>query len=274
MNKTISILGCGWLGLPLAKVLVAAGWQVKGSTTNQEKLNVLIENKIIPYQIKLNPKPTEPKDFFDSECLFINVPPRLKSNPEDFHLEQITGVLENVNPSITKNIIFISSTSVYPDANKIMTEEDADSEHVLYKAESLLINYCKNKNLKYNILRCSGLMGYDRIPCKYYAGKKNLEIGETPVNYVHLDDLLAIIVILLNGNDWNEILNIAAPLHPNRKEVFEKCAEETGYEKATFIIPANKIAYKIIDTNKLSKFIDYQFIYPNPLDFKYNNKLM
>ena len=37
----ISIMGCGWLGLPLAAQLVKAGYNVKGSTTTPEKLEVL-----------------------------------------------------------------------------------------------------------------------------------------------------------------------------------------------------------------------------------------
>ena len=41
---TISVLGCGWLGLPLAEYLMGKGYQVKGSTTNQSKLS-LLENK-------------------------------------------------------------------------------------------------------------------------------------------------------------------------------------------------------------------------------------
>ncbi|MEZ7854793.1 MAG: SDR family NAD(P)-dependent oxidoreductase, partial [Cyclobacteriaceae bacterium] len=34
-NYCISILGCGWLGLPLARQLVQQGHQIKGSTTSQ-----------------------------------------------------------------------------------------------------------------------------------------------------------------------------------------------------------------------------------------------
>lgn len=33
---TVSILGCGWLGLPLAEQLLAEGYSVKGSTTRAE----------------------------------------------------------------------------------------------------------------------------------------------------------------------------------------------------------------------------------------------
>ena len=37
----ISILGCGWLGLPLAKALIENGFSVKGSTTSTDKLTAL-----------------------------------------------------------------------------------------------------------------------------------------------------------------------------------------------------------------------------------------
>ena len=36
--KSIGVLGCGWLGLPLAKQLVTAGYSVRGTTTTKEKL--------------------------------------------------------------------------------------------------------------------------------------------------------------------------------------------------------------------------------------------
>ena len=39
-NK-IGIIGCGWLGLPLAKEFVSNNYKVKGSTTTKEKLEIL-----------------------------------------------------------------------------------------------------------------------------------------------------------------------------------------------------------------------------------------
>ena len=39
--KQISILGCGWLGLPLAQQLVHEGYQIHGATTSEKKLIVL-----------------------------------------------------------------------------------------------------------------------------------------------------------------------------------------------------------------------------------------
>ena len=46
-NK-IGVLGCGWLGFPLAKDLIKQGFKVKGSTTNKEKIKSLEKENIDP----------------------------------------------------------------------------------------------------------------------------------------------------------------------------------------------------------------------------------
>ena len=43
MHK-IGILGCGWLGFPLAEILIKKGFDVKGTSTSLEKVEQL--NKI------------------------------------------------------------------------------------------------------------------------------------------------------------------------------------------------------------------------------------
>jgi len=41
LNKQIAVLGCGWLGFPLAISLIEKGYLVKGSTTSESKLSDL-----------------------------------------------------------------------------------------------------------------------------------------------------------------------------------------------------------------------------------------
>ena len=50
----IAIIGCGWLGLPLAKKLIKENFIVNGSTTSKEKISVLKTEKIEPFLIDLN----------------------------------------------------------------------------------------------------------------------------------------------------------------------------------------------------------------------------
>ena len=81
----ISILGCGWLGFPLAKRFLDAGHSVKGSTTSQEKLVNLQKEGIISYKINLLPEGVvgDLSAFLsDTEILIIDIPPGLRKDPE------------------------------------------------------------------------------------------------------------------------------------------------------------------------------------------------
>lgn len=53
MKPTIGILGCGWLGKPLAEHLLAEGYRVKGSTTTPEKKEILLDAGIEAFKVTL-----------------------------------------------------------------------------------------------------------------------------------------------------------------------------------------------------------------------------
>lgn len=268
--KTISILGCGWLGLPLGKRL-AERYAVKGSTTRFEKLQNLENEKIKPYLITLNPMVSgeNQQDFFETDLLFINVPPRLRVQNEAFHLEQIASLIQEIQQSKIKNLIFISSTSVYDESNKIVTEEDTNETHALAKAEEMLRSFAQKNEINLTILRFGGLMGYDRIPAKYFSGWKGMTTGDTPVNYLHRDDAVRIIEEIIEQSVWNETLNVVSPVHPLRKEIYKKACLDYGYELPEFVTPAEPSSFKIVGTEKLTKLLKYTFLYENPLDFYY-----
>ena len=80
-RKKIAILGCGWLGLPLAKSLLSKGYEVKGSTTSESKLDVLKNAGISPFQIQLEEHQIigTIEDFLkETNVLVIDIPPGLR----------------------------------------------------------------------------------------------------------------------------------------------------------------------------------------------------
>ena len=96
MNKTCAILGCGWLGFPLAKKLVQNAYTVHGSTTSTEKLNDLEAETITPFQINLTEKAVEGKieAFLENvHFLIIDIPPGLRSQPNSDFVQKIKNVL-------------------------------------------------------------------------------------------------------------------------------------------------------------------------------------
>ena len=263
----ISILGCGWLGFPLGKYLVEKGHSVKGSTTSENKLSLLSAAGIKSFLLKFSPQieDLEVVNFLTSDVLIICIPPRAGKYGENFHVQQIESLLKYLPSSTIKSIIYTSSTSVYPDLNREVTESDELVEnHTLIKVENLLKNLSQNVT----ILRCGGLMGSERIPAKYFAGR-TIDTGKIPVNYVHQEDVIQIITMILEHGYWNETFNVVSPEHPIREGIYLKNCEEFGFEKPIFEEPSEEIPFKIISPEKLIYQTGYEFIYDNPLMFKY-----
>lgn len=271
---TISILGCGWLGLPLAERLIETGHRVKGSTTAKTKLSSLETQKIEPYLIRLDPdlQSEQCEEFWNSDILVLNIPPgRRNDNVIDFHTVQIKSVIKRLRNSPVRFVVFASSTSVYPKTGGVMEEKDAvpgkatrNSGEALLKAEQLLQ---KEQRFATTIIRFGGLYGYDRHPANYISEKKDVPHGNAPVNLIHRDDCVNIISEIITGNLRGEIFNAVSDGHPPKNQYYKIVARQAGVEPPIFQPDSGK-DYKVISNRKLKECLNYSFTYPNPLDFE------
>ena len=271
LTKSISILGCGWYGLPLGKKLVREGFRVNGSTTSNSKIEILKSAGISPFllQIPATEETPFPMDFLDSEILVLNVPPERREDIEDYYFHQMNSLLGYIKKSKIKEIIFISSTSVYAD-NDINTDEnktvnpDKSSGKALLKVENLFLDY---KGANVLILRFAGLFGADRNPGRFLAEKRNLKDGNAPVNLVHLDDCVEITWRFMQKKCYGETFNVCADLHPLRKDFYRKAALKLNLTPPEFLHSDELIKYKIVNNAKMKKALDgYQFIFSDPMD--------
>lgn len=227
--KQISVLGCGWLGLPLAKHFIETGYDVNGATTSPDKLSVLENAGIKPYLVAVseNGISGDMASFLEnSELLVLNIPPQLKGNKNASFVAKIEHLIAAVEGSSIKKILFVSSTSVYADDNQTVTEDsdpepDSESGKQLLQAEQLLQN---NLSFQTTILRFGGLIGPDRHPIRFLSGRKNIENPDAPINLIHLEDCIGIIAKIVANDLWNETFNAAAPFHPSRKEYYTQKA--------------------------------------------------
>ena len=126
--RNVSILGCGWLGKPLAISLLDDGYSLKGSTTKEEKLALLEDNNIEPFIVDISSF-EEFDDFLHTDILIIAI-----TSKDIDGFEHLITQIEN---SIIQKVIFISSTSVYARANKVMTEDDENLNTPLSAIENL-----------------------------------------------------------------------------------------------------------------------------------------
>ena len=270
----ISILGCGWLGFPLAKKLIEKGYSINGSTTSQNKLSTLENSGINPFIVILSEvegmfeseSVSESINSFlqESEILIIDIPPKLRGDNGDslrkIFVEKIENLIPFIEKSTVKKVLFVSSTSVYGDENGIITEEtppnpETESGKQLLLAEAVLQ---KNQNFETTILRFGGLIGEDRHPVKFLAGKENLENPDAPINLIHQNDCIEIIQEIISQSKWNEVFNAVAPFHPTREEYYTQKANELNLILPRFSIEKSNIK-KVISGEKIENFLNYTF---------------
>ena len=265
----ISVLGCGWLGFPLAKKLIEIGFEVKGSTTSENKLDILKSNNIVPFLLKLSESKISDSVtafLYDSEILIINIPPGLRkiteATSEKTFVNKIKNLITFIENSTVKKLIFISSTSVYFDTATIptVTEESILHPHTesgkqLVEVENLLRN---NSNFQTTIIRFGGLIGEDRNIVKMLTGKTNVANPEAPINLIHQEDCIGIISEILKQNCWNETFNAVAPNHPTRKNYYSKKAKQLHLIAPIFNENETNFG-KIVSSEKLENVLGYTF---------------
>ena len=260
----ISILGCGWLGFPLAKAFLENGFLVNGSTTSTEKISTLKNAGISPFLIELGEVTINGNvsEFLEgSQVLIIDIPPKLRGTATENFVAKIKNLIPFIEKSAIKKVVFVSSTSVYSDENKLVTEEtianpDTESGKQLIACEQFLQ---KNSHFKTTVLRFGGLIGEDRNPIRFLAGRNNIENPNAPINLIHQEDCIGIILKIIESNCWGETFNAVAPFHPSREAYYTQKAKEYNLELPIFAASKPSIG-KTILSNKLEKVLNYQFI--------------
>ncbi|MDO9260547.1 MAG: dTDP-glucose 4,6-dehydratase [Flavobacteriaceae bacterium] len=253
--STISILGCGWLGEPLANYLLANGFKIKASTTSEEKLHRLIGAGIETYQLSLESLNETMLPFFDAEILVVNIPSK--------NMEGFKKLISFIKKSTLKKVLFVSSTSVYRDNNGIITEDTMDSfsESPLLEIEQL---FEQNYHFETTILRFGGLFGYSRKPGNFFPLGKGVLQPDAPVNMIHRDDCIAIMYQIIKQNVFGKTFNACADSHPTKREFYTKATEIVGNPTPNFIV-GETLSFKIISNDKLKKELNYKFKYADIL---------
>ena len=270
----ITVIGAGWLGLPLAEQLSKHGNELVGTTTSENKLSA-IEQRGISSALFLASSDGLSGDLdqlFKTDLLFLNIPPG-RRNPfveKEFPII-INSIIDQAMHFGCRQVFFVSSTSVYGNTNAVVDEDmpvlpEKSSGKALALVEDALMD---RKDLSVCILRCAGLVGPDREPGRWFSGRSNIAGGDTPVNMIHLDDVIAIVSKMIDLVDKGifpaGIFNLCADYHPNKANFYTAQAQKLGLDPPGFL---NGCApHKIVSNKKVRDYLAYNFLRPNPLDF-------
>ena len=263
--KTISILGCGWYGLPMAKSLINQGYYLKGSTTTEAKLSSLSEADIEPYLIDTE-KESFDEEFFECDLLIISIPPKVNSDQLPYPVK-IKNIARAAQKAGVKQIILISSTGIYEDGNFVVDETispnpNTPSGMALKEAEGILLN---NDAFTSTIIRFAGLIGPNRNLAKHFAGKTEIPNGNAPINLIHLDDCLGLTQAIIHQKAFGKIYHGVTPDHPIRKAFYSQACIKSGFEPALF--KDELLSWKQVDSKNVPEMIAYEFKVKNWLDY-------
>jgi len=257
MKVKISILGCGWLGKPLAISLIKQGFAVKGSTTSEVKLSEFQELGITPFLISLDYLTHNIPAFLDSEILIVALPSK--------DIEGFKNVICHIEKSAVKKVIFISSTSVYGNSEEVVTETSETLPSALTTIEMLFKN---SSHFETTIIRFAGLFGYNRKPGNFFKDGRKIPNPEGFVNMIHQDDCIQLIEKIIEKNAWNQIFNGCADTHPTRKEFYTKCTLDIGLKSPEFE-EVGQISQKVISNKKSKEYLDFEYTYGDLLTLNY-----
>lgn len=274
MNKTIAIAGLGWLGLPLAQKLSSLGYSVKGSVTSLSKAKQLQENGFEAYPVEIAEMGVtgEVKALLkDTECLIVMIPPGLRRNTGADYVLKMVHFLEEIKRMKVSKVILVSSTSVYDDSQGIVTEQDEPEPQTiaakqLRQVEELFVN---TMAFRKTVVRFGGLFGGSRKPARYLAGRKDLKDGNAPVNLIHREDCIKILIEIIKqdafgkGNSQTGIIfNAVNPHHPKKSDYYVYKASELDLEPPTFLEEDSNDIFKQVDSENLKSILNYVFEKP------------
>ena len=184
-QKSISILGCGWLGEPLSIIL-----KKKYSVKRSPDFLIRVHENFISGNL----------DFFKSDYLIITLPFKRSFEDPFIYPKQISQIIKH-SPK-NQWILFTSSTSIYPNINGTVTEETSiipenNRQKALLETEEMI-----QAHTPHTLIRLAGLFGPDR-PLKKESKNMNL---------IHLNDAIGIIQRIIETSSQNHIFN-AVCLH-------------------------------------------------------------
>ncbi|MEL0231508.1 MAG: NAD-dependent epimerase/dehydratase family protein [Hyphomicrobiales bacterium] len=274
MSK-IFCFGLGFTGNEIAKYFLLNKWSVTGTARNpirdREKNIKLVKYDPINGHIDLT------EELEEAHTVIISIPP---NDQGDVVLNHNHKDIINARSSI-KRIIYLSSTSVYGDADGKTVYEDSkiNPQSIMAsnrsKAEEQWTEFCIKYSIPLDILRLSGIYGKGRNQIRYLlngSARRIIKEGQL-FNRIHVEDIAKIVYQLTKISHGSEIFNISDDLPSPSNTVIEYASELLKIKPPEPILFKNlelndkgRVFYlnnRIVSNAKIKKILNYNFEYPN-----------
>ncbi len=246
--------------MPLAECFVEKGCYVKLSTTSSRRVTELSVLKVNPFIIDIGVLTSNIQPFLQANILIINIPVK--------NVDYFASLIEKIEASEIKKVLFVSSISVYENNNLVISESDGleSKDNSLFKIENL---FRQSSKFKTTIIRFGGLIGYSRNPGKFFSKGKPVYNPDGNVNLIHRDDCIEIISQIIEQDVWGDVFNCCADTHPTKRQFYTQVSIANGFPSPT-LVNSSKKSFKIISNQKVKTVLNYDFLHADLMNMTFN----
>jgi nucleoside-diphosphate-sugar epimerase len=188
---SVSIIGCGYTGLRLARCLQTRGHPVRGYGTRTASLGQIAAVGAEPALLNLDSE-LVPLDF-DGHVVYYLVPPAPLGDRDD----RLERLLEHTVGK-PRRFIYLSTTGVYGERGGATVDEETppapSSERAVRRlaAEITLRQWADSRAVPWCILRVPGIYGPGRLPLDRLKRRDPAidPVDAGPSNRIHVEDLV------------------------------------------------------------------------------------
>jgi len=244
MSTRLTIVGCGYTGIRLAREASARGWSVTGTTRSEETIRELESTgaRGLHWEVGEDLGPVG-EALAGADAVVYSVPTlfdeyRAGGSALARHVQPVARTLDEVERSGEGRFVYLSSTSVYGDHDGEWVDEETPAaptspngrmrreieEYVLGSAGPL----------ETNVARLVGIYGPGRTMDAYVSsGRYRLVDGGTkPTNRIHVDDIVSSLLAMIErGPEGARLYNVSDGSPKRVAEVVDWLVEHLGIER-------------------------------------------
>ncbi|MEM9775778.1 MAG: SDR family NAD(P)-dependent oxidoreductase [Chloroflexota bacterium] len=216
-----------------------------------------------PFLIDIDSLAGNVQTFLQADILIVNIPSK--------NIAGFRQLVDAIKGSNLKNVLFVSSTSVYKNINKTITESDTEfySDSPLLTIEDMFTDWGNNKT---TLVRFGGLIGYGRHPGRFFKPGRVVQNPDSPVNLIHRDDCIGIISQIIEQGVWGEVFNCCTDTHPTKREFYTRATRSLGYAPPKFG-ESEADAGKKISNQRVKQRLNYTFKHPDLMRIEFEESV-
>lgn len=278
-EKSVLIVGCGYIGQRVATLLQDHGEVVSGCVRSLESAEQLRLSGIAAVHIDLDSGDAPPgwAAGFPEIYYFAPPPPEGEDDPR---MRNFLQALDAARPP--RRMVYISTSAVYGDCGGAWIDEIREPGPATARgqrrlnAEQQLTAWCRSHGSQWVILRVPGIYGPGKLPlARLRKGLPVLREQDSPyTNRIHGDDLAAICVAAMQSEFPDTVYNVSDGHPSNMTDYFFRVAAAAGLPRPPVVtrteaqqqLSAGMLSFlndsRRMDNGKLLRELDVVLQYP------------